>query len=182
MFFVRNVPVVIEPGIEFIEAEFSMTDPPKKQRSFPVHLRRVALDEEVAKKLPLVVSTKTPHVFSLTNDPDESVALVVYDNLGRITFVFLRDNKKVAWDKREVASEHAGKTVTQFSVRFSFHSAKLRDKFMELVDSVMSQVQNDQKPNMADVEAAFTILSRSRVNPVVMPVAVAKDSLKGVKI
>lgn len=182
MFLVKNVPVVIEPGVGAIEAEFAITNPPKKQRSFPVHLQRVALDADVATKLPMVVTTKTPHVFSLTADPDESVALLVYDNLGRITFVFLRDDKKVAWEKKEVASEHAGQTVTQFSVRFSFHSAKLRDKFMELVDSVMSQIQNDQKPNAADVEAAFTILSRSRVDPVIMPIAVAKDGLKKVKL
>lgn len=182
MFFVRNVPVVVEPGVGAIEAEFSVSEPPKKPRSFPVQLFRVALESDVIEKLPFIPSTKLPHVFSLTVNPEESMALLVYDNLGRITFVYTRDDTRRAWEKREVAAEHAGKTVTQFSVRFSFHSAKLRDKFMELVDNVMSQMQNDQKPNAADVEAAFTILSRSRVNPVVMPVAVAKTSLKGVKI
>lgn len=182
MFFVRNVPVVIEPGVGAIEAEFAVADGPKKPRGFPVQLMRVALDSETAGKLPFIPATKLPHVFSLTSDPDESVALVVYDNLGRITFVYVRDDTGKAWEKREVAAEHAGKTVTQFSVRFSFHSSKLRDKFMELVDNVISQLQNDQKPNMADVEAAFTILSRSRSGPVVMPVAVAKSDLKSVKI
>jgi hypothetical protein len=182
MFFVRNVPVVIEPGVGAIEAEFAVSEPPKKPRSFPVQLMRVALDSDVSQKLPFIPSTKLPHVFSLTADPDESVALIVYDNLGRITFVYSRDDTGKTWEKREVSTEHAGKTVTQFSVRFSFHSAKLRDKFMELVDTVMAQIQQDQKPNMADVEAVFTILSRSRVNPVVMPVAVAKSSLKSIKI
>lgn len=182
MFLIRNVPVVVEPGVGAIEAEFAISDPPKKLRSFPVQLFRVSLNSEVAKNLPFIASTKLPHVFSLTVDPEESVALLVYDSLGRITFVYTRDDNKKSWEKREVAAEHAGKTVTQFSVRFSFHSSKLRDKFMELVDNVLSQMQNDQKPNMADVEAAFTILSRSRVNPVVMPVAVAKSTLKGVKI
>jgi hypothetical protein len=182
MFFVRNVPVVIEPGIGAIEAEFAVSEGSKKPRGFPVQLTRVALDSESAAKLPFIPATRLPHVFSLTSDPDESSALVVYDNLGRITFVYVRDDTGKAWDKREVAAEHAGKTVTQFSVRFSFSSSKLRDKFMELVDNVISQLQNDQKPNMADVEAAFTILSRSRVAPAVMPVAVAKNSLSGVKI
>lgn len=182
MFFVRNVPVVIEPGVGGIEAEFAVANPPKKQRAFPVQLLRVALDEEAATKLPFVASTKFPHVFSLTTNPEESVSLLVYDNLGRISFVYTRDATGKAWEKREVAAEHAGKTVTQFSVRFSFGSAKLRDKFMELVDNVLQQMQSDQKPNMADVEAAFTILSRSRVNPVVMPVSVPKSSLKSVKI
>lgn len=182
MFFVRNIPVVIEPGVGALEAEFSTADPPRKPRAFPVQLMRIEPEAETAKKLPFIPATKLPHVFSLTADPDDSAALVVYDNLGRITFVYTRDDTGKAWEKREVAAEHAGKTVTQFSVRFSFSSAKLRDKFMELVDTVMSQMQNDQKPNMADVEAVFTILSRSRVNPVVMPVAVPKSSLKGMKI
>lgn len=182
MFFVRNVPVVIEPGVGALESEFSVAESSKKPRSFPVQLMRIEPEAEVAQKLPFIPSTKLPHVFSLTADPDESAALVVYDNLGRITFVYTRDDTGKVWEKREVAAEHAGKTVTQFSVRFSFSSAKLRDKFMELVDTVMSQMQNDQKPNMADVEAVFTILSRSRVNPVVMPVAVPKSSLKGMKI
>lgn len=182
MFFVRNVPVVIEPGVGVLEAEFAVANPPKKQQAFPVQLFRVALDETTATKLPFVATTKLPHVFSLTANPEESVSLLVYDNLGRISFVYTRDETGKAWEKREVAAEHAGKTVTQFSVRFSFGSAKLRDKFMELVDNVMSQMQADQKPNMADVEAAFTILSRSRVSPVVMPVSVPKNSLKSVKI
>ena len=182
MFFVKNVPVVIEPGVDALEAEFSVSDGHKKPRSFPVQLVRLEPETEVATKLPFILSTKFPHVFSMGANPDESSALVVYDNLGRITFVYTRDDTGKTWEKREVAAEHAGKTVTQFSVRFSFHSAKLRDKFMELVDTVMTQLHNDQKVNMADVEAVFTILSRSRVNPVIMPVAVAKNSLKGIKI
>lgn len=182
MFSVRNVPVVVEPGVGAIEAEFAIADSAKKPRSFPVQLFRVALNSRAAEQLPFIPSTKLPHVFSMTANPEESVVLLVYDNLGRIMFVFTRDDKGKSWEKREVAAEHAGKTVTQFSVRFSFQSSKLRDKFMELVDNVISQMHNDQKPNMADVEAAFTILSRSRVNPVVLPVSVAKSSLKGVKI
>jgi hypothetical protein len=182
MFFVRNVPVVIEPGVGALEAEFAVAESSRKPRSFPAHLFRVALDSEVIEKLPFIPSTKLPHVFSLTTNPEESVVLLVYDNLGRITFVYTRDDKGRSWEKREVAAEHAGKTVTQFSVRFSFHSSKLRDKFMELVDNVMTQMHADRKPNMADVEAVFSILSRSRVSPVVLPIAVAKNSLKGVKI
>ena len=182
MFFVRNVPVVVEPGVGVIEAEFAITDPAKKPRSFPVQLFRVALDSESAEKLPFIPTTKLPHVFSLSPNPEESLALLVYDSLGRITFVHTRDDTGKTWEKKSVAAEHAVKTVTQFSVRLAFNSVKLRDKFMELIDNVMSQVQNDQTPNMADVTAAFTILSRSRVDPVVMPVAVAKNSLKGIKI
>lgn len=182
MFLVRNVPVVIEPGIGAIEAEFAVTDGHKKPRSFPVQLFRIDLNSETAANLPFIPSTRAAHVFSLTQNPNDAVTLIVYDHLGRITLVFNRDTTGKAWEKKEIAAEHAGKTVTQFSVRFSFHSSKARDKFMESIDSVMSQIQNGQPPNMQDVNFVFSLLARSRVSPVVMPIAVAKNSLKQVQI
>lgn len=182
MFLVRNVPVVVEPGVGIIEAEFAVSDGAKKPRTFPVRLFRVELNQESAAQLPFIPSTRTAHVFSLTQQPEESCTLIVYDHLGRISYVYTRDKTGKAWEKKEVAAEHAGKTVTQFSVRFSFHSSKARDKFMEAVDSVLSQMQNDQQPNAQDVNLVFSMLARSRVAPVVMPVAVAKDDLKQVKI
>lgn len=182
MIAIRNVPVVVEPGVPAIEAEFAVTSPPKKRRSFPVQLFRVALDGNKLEKLPFIPATKLPHVFSLTQDPDESVVLVVYDNFGRITLVYTRDVTGKAWERRDVADEHAGKTVTQFSVRFSFGSERSRDDFMSAVDRVLAQMHADRPPNKNDVETAFKLLARSRVAPVVMPIAVAKNSLKQVKI
>lgn len=182
MFLIRNVPVVVEPGVGAIEAEFAVTDGAKKPRTFPVQLFRVDLNAETAAKLPFIPSTRSAHVFALTTNPDDAFTMVVYDHLGRIALVFTRDDTGKTWEKKEVAAEHAGKTVTQFSVRFSFHSSKARDKFMEVVDTVMAQIQNDQQPNPQDVNMVFSLLSRSRVAPVVLPVAVPKNSLKQVKI
>ena len=182
MLAVRNVPVVIEPGVGAIEAEFAVLGPPEKRRSFPVQLFRLELTGDLLSKLPLIPATKLPHIFSLTKDPDESVALVVYDNFGRLTLVYSRDHTGRTWEKREVAAEHAGKTVTQFSVRFSFGTANSRDIFMSAVDRVIAQIHAKQPPNLDDVEKAFKLLSRSRVAPAVMPIAVAKSTLKEVKI
>jgi len=182
MFTIKNVPVVIEPGVGAIEAEFAVTNPTKRRRSFPVHLFRVDWSKETLAAAPMIPSTRTPHMFSLTRNPDESVALIVYDNMGRLTFVFTRDSTGKAWEKKDVAAEHAGKTVTQFSVRFSFGSSGSRDNFMAAVDRVIAQVHANQTPNRDDVETAFKLLSRSRVSPVVMPIAAAKSTMKEVKI
>jgi hypothetical protein len=182
MLSIRNVPIVIEPGVPAIEAEFAVTGPPKKRRSFPVQLLRVDLDGDALSKLPFIPATKLPHVFSLTNDPEDSATLVVYDNVGRISRVYVRDEKGKSWERRDVAAEHAGKSVTQFSVRFSFGSEKSRDEFMFAIDRVLAQLQAAETPARRDVESVFKILSRSRVAPVVMPVAIAKADLKQVKI
>lgn len=182
MLAIRNVPVVVEPGVQAIEAEFTVTGPPKKRRSFPVQLLRVALDSDNLKKLPLIPATRLPHVFSLTQDPDDSVALIVYDSLGRIALVFTRDETGKAWERRDVADEHAGKAVTQFSVRFSFTTAKSRDMFMAAIDSVLMQMNAANTPSKNDIETAFKLLARSRVAPVVMPIAVPKNALKPVKL
>ena len=182
MLAIRNVPVVIEPGVPAIEAEFAVLAPVKRRRSFPVQLFRVELDSDKLSKLPLIPATKLPHIFSLTHDPDDSVALVVYDSLGRIAMVYSRDDTGKSWERKDVAAEHAGKTVTQFSVRFSFGSAKSRDEFLSAIDRVVSQTYANNTPNKNDVDTVFKLLSRSRVPPVVMPVAVAGSSLKQVKI
>lgn len=182
MLSVRNIPIVIEPGVGAIEAEFSVAAAKQKPRVFPVQLFRVQPNQYEAEKLPFIPSVKRPHVFALTHDPEESAALIVYDSAGRICLIYTRDETGKAWEKREVAAEHAGKTVAQFSVRFSFSSVKTRDKFMEMVDNVLAQMHNDQKPNHNDVMAAFAMLSRSRVSPVLLPIAVAKSSVKSVKL
>jgi hypothetical protein len=182
MFAIRNVPVVIEPGIPAIEAEFAITGMTKKRRSFPVQLLRVALDGSKLPNLPLIPSTKLPHVFSLTQNPEESATLIVYDNLGRLDRIYTRDGSKKAWERKDVADEHVGKTVTQFSVRFSFSSEKSRNEFMASIDRVLSQMHANCSLDKNDVDTVFKLLSRSRVPPIVLPIAVAKNSLKQVKI
>jgi hypothetical protein len=182
MFSVKNVPVVIEPGVGALEAEFFVTDEKVGNRAFPVQLQRVPLDQTTFNQLPFVPATQYPHVFSLTNDLDKSAVLVIYDLLGRIATVYTRGDKDAAWERNDVAEEHAGKTVTQFSVRFNFSSVKDRTKFLELVSDLVQQVTKKQKPTMENVTAALGLLARSRVPPVVLPVAVAKAQLSSVKL
>jgi hypothetical protein len=182
MFQLQNVPIVIEPGVEAIEAEFAVTERRRKVRTFPVQLFRVAVDETCAEKLPLIPSVRLPHVFSLAQNPDESPVLVIYDMLGRIHTVFTRDDTKKAWEKREVADEHAGKTVKQFSIRYFFGSENSRDQFMAAVESILTTMKNNGIPPAKDVALAFNLLSRARTGPVVLPMAVAKSAMKEMKI
>lgn len=182
MFQIQNVPIVIEPGVNAVEAEFVADGKKNKQRSFPVHLFRVNLDERVAQILPFIPSVKYPHVFSLAQNPEESLALVVYDVLGRIHHVYTRDSAKKSWEKREVADEHAGKTVTQFSIRYLFNSKDSRDEFMRCVDSIITSILQKHEMSPRDVAMAFNLLLRSRSEPVALPVAVAKSNRKQVKI
>jgi hypothetical protein len=182
MFQIQNVPIVIEPGVNAIESEFCVTDEKQRRRSFPVHLFRVPLDAEAAPKLPFIPATKLPHVFSLAQNIDDSPVLVVYDVMGRINVVYVKDESGKAWEKREVADEHAGKAVKQFSVRYFFNNEKSRNDFMERVDRIMSSLQSDIPPPLEDVMGAFRLLSRARTGPVVLPMAVAKADMRRVKI
>ncbi|NDC55235.1 MAG: hypothetical protein EBZ69_00105 [Alphaproteobacteria bacterium] len=182
MFQIQNVPIVIEPGVEAIEAEFFAVERHGKARSFPVQLFRVNLDEKVAQILPFIPSVQRPHVFSLAQNPEESLALVVYDVLGRIQHVYTRDSAKRSWEKRDVADEHAGKTIKQFSIRYFFSTKESRDEFMRCVDGIISSLTQKKEPSQREIATAFNILSRARSEPVVLPVAVAKSSRKQVKI
>ncbi|NDD53093.1 hypothetical protein EBZ39_04300 [bacterium] len=182
MFSVRNVPVVIEPGVGALEAEFFIKDDAHGHRTFPLQLQRLELDENVVAKLPFIPATQFPHAFSLVGDVDKSAVIVVYDFLGRIACVYTRGDDKSAWDRCDVADEHAGKTVTQFSVRFNFSSVKERTTFLELVDKMVKDAKKDLPPSQHNVMRALKLLGRSRVPPVVMPVAVAKAALTPVRL
>lgn len=173
MFSIRNVPIVIEPGVNVLEAEFFVNQD-KRSCTFPVQLFRVPLDEQTYEGLPFVPSVKLPHVFGLSHNPAESLLLVVYDNMGRINVLYTREHVKAGWNKESIADEYAGRTVTKFSVRYAFSSAKNRERFMELVDTIIGQLNSDKLVDPASVTAAFTLLSKARATPVVMPVAVLK--------
>lgn len=177
MFSVRNVPVVIEPGVGALEAEFYIKDNERGHRTFPLQLQRLELTEQVVEKLPFIPATQFPHAFSLVGDVDKSAVIVVYDFLGRIACVYTRGDDKSAWDRCDVADEHAGKTVTQFSVRFNFASVKERTTFLELVDKMVKDAKKNIEPDSQNVMRVLKLLGRSRVPPVVMPVAVAKAAL-----
>jgi hypothetical protein len=182
MFSVRNVPVVIEPGVKCLESEFSVVDEKLGDRVFPVQLQRVNLDETSIEQLPFIPSTKFPHVFSLLADLNKSSVLVIYDFLGRLSTVYTRNNDHNSWEKNDVAAEHAGKTITQFSVRFNFSTAKDRTKFVELITKAVKEVTNGDTPDMKDVVKALAFLARSRTAPVILPVAVARSQRSNIKL
>jgi hypothetical protein len=182
MFFVREIPIVIEPGIGVLEASMIVSDSKAGERTVAAHFFRVPLDEKVAPKLPLVPTSEHPHIFSLHADTEKSPLLLVYDLLGRLSLIYTRDKGKRSWERHAVIDEHAGKTVTQFSVRFCFSTVKDRQKFVALVNNMVTAARDGGSVSKADMTEAVNLLSRSRVAPVVLPVAVAKSKLKNVRI
>lgn len=188
MFTIQNLPIAVDPGVGAIEAELRVplapggSPKPGRSTKLPVQLFRVTLDSAAASDLPFVPSVKTPHVFSLAHDIDKTALLVVYDNHGRISKIYSRDESGRAWEATHVAPEFAGATVTQFSVRFSFSSSKTLAAFVDNVDGVLEKLKNKQKPSEQDMLSVFQLLSRMRAKPVVLPVAVAKSHLKPVKL
>ena len=176
MFSVREIPVVIEPGVAVLETSLVADDSKTGERVVSAHFWRVNHDENTAQKLPLVPTTQQPHVFSLHENLDTSPLLLVYDLLGRLTLVYVRDRD--AWERRDVSAEHAGKTITQFSVRFSFGSSKDRNRFLSLMTNMADTVRNGAPPLKGEMAEAAKLLSRSRVAPVSLPIAVAKGNVR----
>lgn len=185
MFVLRNIPVVIEPGVGAIEAEFVRTEHGKEERIIPVHMPRLHFAENMLEELPFLPDIKHPHVFSTTADVRKLSTLVVYDFLGRIATIYVRDvrgKKFGAWEKNHVAEEHAGKTITQFSVRFCFNSLKSRDAFLGAIEQLVGALLHEKEPPPKALKDALRLLSRSRIAPVALPVAIAKDSTQEIKI
>ncbi|NDD53140.1 hypothetical protein EBZ39_04535 [bacterium] len=182
MFTIKNVPIVIEPGVRALESEIAVNDHVAGFRTVPVQLTRVPLEETSAEKLPFIPTTRTPHVFSVSANLDTSLALVLYDSLGRISTLYTRNKPDTSWERFDIAEEHAGKSITQFSVRFVFASQKDRSKFLTAMEKIVDQAGREIKPNIEDVMAALRPLARSRVAPVVIPVAVEKCSLGKIKL
>lgn len=191
MFSVRNVPVVIEPGVGALEAEFYTSDPDAGQRTIPVQLQRLDLNEAVIEDLPLIPSTRTPHLFSLNEDLKQSHVLLVYDFLGRLTTIYTRPSvpglvgvkpSRTGWTKNNVAAEHAGRAVTQFSVRLNFNSATERTKFLSGISELAEQYANKDDIDIKTAKKVASVLARSRTAPVIMPVAVHKSDMRGIKL
>lgn len=182
MFYVREIPVVIEPGVNALEAFLVVTDANGAERTLAATFQRVPLDEKTAPLLPLVPTTQQPHVFSLHDSLERSPVLLVYDLLGRLSLIYTRGARDSAWERNDVIAEHAGKTVTQFSVRFCFSSLKDRTRFMELINRMSGMVREGTTATKPDMSEALGLLSRARVAPALLPIAVARARLKNVKI
>jgi hypothetical protein len=182
MFSVQEIPVVIEPGVAVLETSIAVSDSKAGTRTVTAHFFRLTLDEKTAPSLPLVVTTQQPHVFAMNEDnADKSPLLLVYDLLGRLSVVYTRDARG-SWERKDVIAEHAGKAVTQFSIRFCFGTSKDRNKFLSLMGNMVDQVKDGNTVSKAEMTEAVALLARSRVPPVVLPVAVDKARLKNVRV
>jgi hypothetical protein len=168
---VRDVPIVIDPGINIIEAACEVLDQ-GNVRKFPIQLFRLALDKKVLNRLPFVPATTIPHVFSPVSDVRQSPLLLVFDHLGRLAMFYKRCNKN-AWERYEVYDETVGRTVITPSVRFRFNSEKTRDRFMRLSQQLISQ-SHGKVVNYDDVQEFVGILGRMRAPPVSLPVVTLK--------
>lgn len=180
MFFVREIPVVIEPGVSVLETEMTVADNKAGERNVAVHFWRLNLDEKVAAELPLIPTTQHPHIFSLHEDLTTSPLLLVYDLMGRLCLVYVRE--KGVWERKEVIAEHAGKSITQFSVRFCFSSSEDRNRFLNLMSTMVNDFKERGSVSRNEMTEAVTLLSRSRVAPVVLPIAVHKSKMKSARL
>lgn len=167
MLFFKNVPVVIEPGVAALEVGI-INVARKEKRLFYVVFERVHVTQKNNDDLPFVVTSQTPHVFSMTPDLRNSPFLLVYDLFGRLNTVYTREESTHAWIKNEAAAEQIGETITQFSARFSFNTVRERDRFLASIERVANG-----KYSRADVESISRLLRNSHTGPVILPVAIA---------
>lgn len=176
MLFFKNVPIVIEPGVAALEVSVCRKDV-DGERLFYVPFGRVKTTGQIAEKLPFIVSSSAPHVFSMSEDLDTSPFLLVYDYLGKLNSVYTREERTGVWLANKAVPEQIGEAITQFSVRFSFNSAKTRDKFLAAFNRLANS-HKKEKRNTADmcanVDTLVESLRLSAAGPVVLPIAVAK--------
>jgi hypothetical protein len=168
---IRDVPVIIEPCVQIIEAACAVSDSFGGNRVFPLQLYRLSLSGADVDALPFVPSTTAPHVFSPVTKLAETLLLLIYDHAGRLHTVYKRPEPRHAWNRYPVYEETAGRATTAHSVRFCFRSEKQRLQFLALAE-VLIQQEKTGVVNYDDVSAFTRALSRLRVPPVMVPVAV----------
>jgi hypothetical protein len=176
MLYFKDVPIVVEPGVGALEVGI-INNANKSERLFYAIFERVELTETTAAQLPFVPSSSAPHVFTMTKNLDQSPFLLVYDYLGKLSYVYTRDQKSGAWLKNNAAPEQVGETVTQFSVRLSFDSAQIRDEFLDTLDNIVNKYNRSGKIARDSVVDLIDTVTLSKVGPVVLPVAVAKATM-----
>lgn len=177
MLYFKDVPVVIEIGTAALEVAV-VEKKDGAERLFYAHFERVKLNQKTAAELPFVVSSSAPHVFTMSQNLKKSPYLLVYDYLGKLSTVYVKEAKTNSWLKSDTAPEQVGDTVTLFSVRFSFDSTELRDNFMSLLKDISANYKVNNKISRKSVAALLDILDESKSpGPVVLPVAVSKNTV-----
>lgn len=176
MLYFKDVPVVIEPGVAALEVGL-VSIKNGKERMFFVPFERVEPSCKHASKLPLVISSNFPHVFTMRKDLDASPFLLVYDMLGKLSRVYTREEKSGVWVRNEAAPEQVGDTVTQFSVRFSFDTAANRNQFVEVLDEIMTLRHAGRRLPRAKIDHMLELLTTADDGPVMLPVAIIKKTV-----
>jgi hypothetical protein len=178
MLLFKDVPVVIEPGVGALEVALCRKTR-AKARVFYVQFGRLNVTETVAEQLPFVMSSAAPHVFSMSDDIAQNPFLLVYDHLGKLRHVYMRDDVTGNWIANNLFQEHVGETVTQFSVRLTFDCVAQRDTFLHAINHLANKYRQNKRINWADqalrdsVNAMVkTIVSGNA--PIVLPIAVDK--------
>jgi hypothetical protein len=173
---IQDVPVVVEPCVQVIEATCVVTDEPHGSRCFPVQLYRLELDNSLIDKLPFVPSTKTPHVFCPVTTLKDAPLLLVYDHMGRLHTLYKRQ-KKATWSRHELYAEVIGQAEVTPSVRFRFPNEKQQRRFLTLAEQLIRQSQSSVI-NCDDVQEFIKLIGRLRTPPVVVPVATTAETAK----
>lgn len=175
MLYFKDVPVVIEPGVAALEVAI-VNVKAGVERLFFVPFERVTPNSDNAGKLPFIVSSAHPHVFTMHKNLDITPFLLIYNVAGKLAMVYTRDEAGGNWVRNDAAPEQVGDTITKFSVRFSFNSAKQRNNFLSTLDGLIDGYQTANKISRTKVAAVLDCLLDSDTGPVVLPVAVAKKA------
>lgn len=175
MLYFKDVPVAIEPGVGALEVGL-VSVKNGDERLFFVPFERVVPTSENAAKLPLIMSSLYPHIFSMTANLDTTPFLLVYNTFGKLSLVYTRAEKSGVWEKNETAPEQVGDTVMKFSVRFSFDTAKSRDKFMQALDTAVTARASGKRLPAKAIGEMLDFLAAANDGPVILPVAVAKKT------
>jgi hypothetical protein len=173
---IQDVPIVVEPCVQVIEATCAVADGANGLRCFPVQLYRLELDNRLIDKLPFVPSTKTPHVFCPVTTLKDAPFLLVYDYMGRLHTWYKRQ-KKSAWSRYEFCSEVSGRPEVTPSVRFRFLNEKQQRRFLTLTEQLMRQSRGGVI-NCDDVQEFVRFIGRLRTPPVVVDVATTAETAK----
>jgi len=173
-----NVPVAVELGVDAIEVEMKIGSKKVGDRRVWFTFERISPDAEVAAELPFVATSQHPNIFSFHANPAKSPFILLYDTLGRLAVVFVRDTRhKACWERQAIAEEIKGQTVTCFSVRYAFTTAKDRNQFMQLLAQMAEQFSAGQPIDQLTAQEIAAILVRSRLTPVPLPIAKTKAAL-----
>jgi hypothetical protein len=179
-----DTPIVIEPGVGALEINVFLCDParpssdPKARCKLWWRFERLELDGNVAEDLPFIPTTKYPHIFTMSKDLQTSPFLLVYDLSGRLAFIYKKEGPSNTWVCHNVIDEVRGKTISQFSVRFSFSSSADRNEFMTVMDKLSESTKTVRDFDHRSLRTVMRLLGKSRISPVAATVAIEKKTAK----